>query len=346
MGEAIAIVGAGAAGAGVAYALRDADASVTVFEKSGGVSGRAATRRAEGCHYDYGANYVKADDDRVADLVTEELDADGLVDVTDPVWVFDGDGSVSEGRDADDHKWTYAEGISQLGTRVFDATDATIETGTRVTEPVREGGGWRLYGADGEDLGRFDAVVLTPPAPQTADLLGNANWEHELCRELREAVAVVPYRTIVSAVLHYQFELDRPYYALVNTDDDHDVGWVSREECKAGHVPDGECLLIVQMSPDWSVAHYDDEDAALTAAAAERVASLLDDERLGDPGWTDLQRWRYALPDDGVDTEAVERATDHGLYVAGDWVAGEARVHAALRQGLETGDSIADRSGG
>lgn len=41
----IRVVGAGMAGAGVAHSLREADADVTVLEKSRGVGGRAATRR-------------------------------------------------------------------------------------------------------------------------------------------------------------------------------------------------------------------------------------------------------------------------------------------------------------
>ncbi len=343
MADDIAIVGAGAAGAGAAYVLDDADATVTVFEKSRGVCGRAATRRHDDCRYDHGANYIKSGDARVTELLTEELDTEGLVDIAEPIWVFDGDGEISEGRDADDHKWTYESGITQLAKRLFGRTDATVENGVRVSEPVRENEGWRLYDTDHRDLGYFDVVLLTPPAPQTADLLGSANWEHTLCRELREAAAVVPYRTIVSAVLHYPFELDRPYYALVNTDDEHDVGWVSREECKDGHVPDGESLLIVQMSPDWSVDHYDADEETVTTGATEQVTALFDDERLADPDWTDTQHWRYALPDDGIDRETVDRAADHGLYLAGDWVAGEARVSAALRSGLEAGTDIADR---
>ncbi|MFT4884724.1 MAG: renalase, partial [Natronomonas sp.] len=74
----IAVVGAGPAGAGVAYALRETDATVTVFEKSRGVCGRAATRRNEGRRYDHGANYVKSGSDRVDEIVTEELPTEGL----------------------------------------------------------------------------------------------------------------------------------------------------------------------------------------------------------------------------------------------------------------------------
>ncbi|MFQ3320556.1 MAG: renalase, partial [Natronomonas sp.] len=69
----LAIVGAGAAGAAATYALRDTDVDVTVFEKSRGVCGRAATRRKHGCRYDHGANYVKSNSPRVNELITETL---------------------------------------------------------------------------------------------------------------------------------------------------------------------------------------------------------------------------------------------------------------------------------
>ncbi|MEF8973977.1 MAG: NAD/FAD-dependent oxidoreductase, partial [Haloarcula sp.] len=35
-------------------------------------------------------------------------------------------------------------------------------------------------------------------------------------------------------------------------------------------------------------------------------------------------------------------AAEHDLHFAGDWVAGEGRLHAAIRNGLETGEAIAD----
>jgi predicted NAD/FAD-dependent oxidoreductase len=92
MTREVAVVGAGAAGAGAAYVLDDADATVTVFEKSRGVCGRAATRRREGCRYDHGANYIKSGDDRVDELLTEDLDAAAaLASITVPVQVVYGE---------------------------------------------------------------------------------------------------------------------------------------------------------------------------------------------------------------------------------------------------------------
>jgi predicted NAD/FAD-dependent oxidoreductase len=340
MDREVAIVGAGAAGAAAAYALRDAPADVTIFEKSGGICGRAATRRREDCVYEYGANYLTADDDRVTELVTEDLPSDGLVEIDESVWTFDADGEISEGRDEQTARWTYEQGITQLGKLLIDEADAAVYRNTRVEILDRSGEGWAVADADGMEYGSFDALLLTPPGPQTADLLGQAEWRHADRRTLRETAASVPYRTIVAGLLHYDFELDAPYYGLVNDDDRHDVGWVGREECKGGHVPDGETLLLVQMAPDWSIDHYRDDPGDLVDAIAAETATLLDDARLTEPDWTDHQHWRYALPDGGVEDDALASATAHDLFFAGDWVAGEARLHAAVRNGLETGERI------
>ncbi|UPW01991.1 FAD-dependent oxidoreductase [Halorussus gelatinilyticus] len=358
----IAVVGAGAAGLGVAYALREADAEVSVFERREEVGGRAATHRRDDCAYDVGANYCKDDDERVSDLLSGDL-ADGLVDTAGPVWTFDADGEISEGRGDDDRKWTYREGLATLGERLRDASDATVRTGTEVTGLAREGdadetaagdgGRWRVEFEDADPDSPMagdataDAVVLTPPAPTTAYLLDRADWGESdagdsLREDLVEAVADVPYRTLLSVALHYPERADPPYYALVNADKDHELGWVSREECKPGHVPDGESLLVVQPSPEWSRHRYDDADEEIAVRVADLTAELLGDPDRYEFDWADVVRWRDALPDDGADGDVLDRGAEADLFFAGDWVAGEGRVHAALRSGLETGERIAD----
>ncbi|WP_327053754.1 NAD(P)/FAD-dependent oxidoreductase [Halomicrococcus gelatinilyticus] len=395
----IAVVGAGAAGLGVAYALtggdrrnvdvedddaepneRDADDAaghdVTLFERRDRPGGRMATRRHDDCVYDTGANYVKNDDERVSGLLREEF-GDDLVTVDGDVWTFDADGTVSEGRGDDAPKWTDRQGISRFGDRLVAATDATLETGVRVEKLAydADGGQWHVEtdggrrdddggrrnddggrrNDDGGRQGPWDALVLTPPAPVTASLLDQADWADDLRRDLREHVGHVPYRTVTTVALHYTFEVERPYYALVydggrrsgSTESgtngevqSHDVGWLAREECKPGHVPDGQSLLVAQMAPDWSAEWYDRSDADVAAAAADGVADLLDDHALAAPDWYDVVRWRDALPDAGADPDELARAERASLWFAGDWVAGEGRVHRALRSGLDVGERI------
>jgi predicted NAD/FAD-dependent oxidoreductase len=337
----IGIVGAGAAAAAATYAIAETrpSASITVLEKSGGLCGRAATRRRGDVTYDYGANYLRDDDPRVVDLV-DAFD-DGLVDVEGDVYAFDHTGTVRAGREADGRKWTYRTGLTRLAKHLFGATDATVHRRTRVTGLARTAEGWTLTDESGTAWGPFDAVLLNPPAPQTAELLAAADWESEARTDLLAATRDVAYRSVWTAVLGYPFELDRPYYALVNTDRDHPVGWLAREECKPGHVPDGESVLVVQAGPDWSSERYDDPPAENVADLAAHAASLVGDERLTDPAWTDHQGWRYALPESGLDPAVRPPAEALGLSVVGDWVAGEGRLHAAVRTGLDTGERVA-----
>jgi len=338
----IGIVGAGAGAAAAAFVVDEAapDANVTVFEKSGGLCGRAATRRHGDLTYDYGANYLKSDDERVVELMTETLDDEGLVEVAEPVYTFDADGEVSPGRDADEHKWSYRRGLTQIAKRLFGPTDATVHRRTRIETVRRTGDRWELDDADGETRGPFDVLLLNPPAPQTAELLRDAEWESPVRDALVDAVGDVSYTSVWSAVLHYPFPVDVPYYGLINTDKEHPVGWISREECKAGHVPEGETLLVVQASDEWSVTHYDDDPAANVAALAEHTADVVGDDRLADPAWSDHQGWRYALPKDGVDRGPIDSARGEDLYLLGDWVAGEGRIHAAVANGLDVGERV------
>ncbi|AUX10271.1 NAD/FAD-dependent oxidoreductase [Halalkaliarchaeum desulfuricum] len=340
----IGIVGAGSAAAAATFVLDTAlkDAEITVLEKSGGVCGRAATRRHGDVTYDYGANYVKSEDERVADLLTDTLDSEGLVDIVEPIYTFDAAGEITPGRDPVGHRWSYKNGLTQIAKRLFARTDATVHRRTRVETIVRHDVDetWTLRDGDDRNWGPFDTILLNPPAPQTADLLADARWDHPAREALEDAVRKVPYRPVWTAILGYEFELDVPYYALINTDDEHEIGWVAREECKPGHVPTGESVLVVQAGPDWSRERYDDPPDENVAALTALTADLIGDDRLCDPAWTDNQGWRYALPDEGVRRGPLRRAESAGLYCAGDWVAGEARLHAALACGLAVGERM------
>lgn len=339
MSPAVGVVGAGVAGAGAAYALRESGADVTVLERCGEVGGRTASRERRGCTYELGANYVH-DDERTLDLL-ESLGADH-VEVEGPVWTFDREGRI-ERSDRRERKWTAGGGLAGIVERLFDGGAAAVHLETPVRELLREEGRWAAIDDEGSHWGPYDALVLTPPAPATAAILAETGWQDERTVMLREVVGSVPYRPIRSVVLHYPLELDRPWYALVNEDKDHEVGWLAREERKPDHVPDGESLLLVQMSPSWSREHVETGADEAAAVAADAVAELVGDDRLRDPDWTDERRWRHALPDAGDNREVLRRTEDAGLYFAGDWLVGEGRVHRSLWTGIEAGRRVEER---
>lgn len=360
----LAIIGAGPAGLAAAYALRDADVHAVVFEKSRGVSGRAATRWRDApapdgspfrWRYDHGAQYLSpAPDSRAARLVRDGLPSDGLVDVEGAVWPFDDDGVLrpDRARDQAGPHWTYRDGVADLGRRLRDAVPGLdLRLQTRAARLRRGPEGWAVETDDGPAgaAERFDAVLLTPPAPQTADLLAASDLGAADGAALATALGGADYRSQFSVVWAFGGRVERPgpFYALVNAAEHggagggHAVAWLAFESDKPGRAPDGATLLLAQMAPAWTGAHYDDGPDAVVSAAAEAVAGLLGP--LPDPLWTDTQRWRYALPNGPADTEALDAAAAHGLFFAGDWTAGKGRAHLALEEGLAAADRIRQR---
>ena len=358
----LAIVGAGAAGLAAAHALRDSDLAVTVFEKSRGVSGRAATRWRDAAdasgapfrwRYDHGAQYASPEaGSRVHTLLTETLDASGLTDLSGTVWPFDDDGTLRPDRARQDPgpRLTYEDGISALGRRLLDAAPGvTLRGNTRVGALHFEGGLWRVHADNGADLGAFDAVLLTPPAPQVVEILGASTMADGLRQRLVGALGEAEYRSQFTVVLAFLEPVARPEpYALVNAAEHgeagggHAVAWLAVESDKPGRAPEGGTLLLAQMSPEWTQAHYDDAKDLVIAAATREIESLLD-ASLPAPAWADTQRWKYALPNEGADAATLETGEDEGLFFAGDAIAGKGRVHLALESGIAAADRIRER---
>ncbi|PSQ99364.1 MAG: NAD/FAD-dependent oxidoreductase [Bacteroidetes bacterium QS_9_68_14] len=347
----LAIVGAGLSGLAAAYALRDTDLPVTFFEKSRGVAGRAATRGRGDVRYDHGANHFKTKSDRFESLVRDDLPTDDLEKIRGDVWTFEEDGDIQEGdpeKNAE-AKWTYRDGVSRLGKHLAEAAGADVRTETRVTLLSREdgaGNAWTLTDAEGREHGPFEAVLLTPPAPQTADLLKASRLGDDVLQEhLTGALAPVPYRTQLTLVLAYRRRVERPdgCYGLLNTDGAHEIAWLSFEEEKPGHVPAPgsddtapESVLVAQMGPDWSRPRFRSEREALVPEVTALVGGLLGQD-LARPRWADKQGWRYALPEEAADADALADGAEAGLFFAGDALAGQGRVGAAVESGLDAG---------
>ncbi|MFN3597319.1 MAG: NAD(P)/FAD-dependent oxidoreductase [Rubricoccaceae bacterium] len=357
----IAIVGAGAAGLAAAHTLACAGHAVACLEKSCGLGGRAATRwhddaRGRRWRFDHGAQYFSADPGSPEGrLIAETLGSDGLVSVARPVWPFGNDGTLhpEDARDDGRPKWTYEAGAADLGRRLADASPGlVVHRQARVHALAWEDEHWFLRLGAGRPagmpgrLGPFEALVLTPPAPQTADLLAaSAGFD---AAPLVRALGAARYRRQFALALGFERVLERPGgsdgpYALVNAPPGgeppaHSVAWVAFESDKPGRAPSGTTLLLAQMSDAWTAAHYDAPPDALVAAARMALADVLGP--LPEHAWANTQRWRYALPDTAADADALRRHAPPGLFFAGDALAGRGRVAAALASGLAAAEHL------
>ena len=340
--KSIAIVGAGCSGLAAAHTLRDAGHTVTVFERSNEVGGRAATRRRQGFTYDHGAQYIKGGSAVSSALITGRFRAADLVDIAKPVWIFDQQGHVQEGDPLQNKepKWTYRSGLDTLARRM--AQDLDIRLRTRIGHLRRIIKGWSLFDSLGHPVGEFERILIAVPAGHAlelieASLLPVAERGY-ICVQLRKA----SYRPLISVLLGYQPAPHvRPYYALVNTDKTHALSWLAWEHEKSPErVPEQAGLLVAQMAPHYSREWWRAPSDEVIRDVAKRVAALLD-EPLSSPCFTDLCHWRYALPAETADAEQLNAiALPLGLAFCGDAYVG-GRVHLALEHGVAVARQIA-----
>jgi renalase len=354
----LAIIGAGVAGLAAARALRQRrpDLAITIYEKSRGLGGRAATRRHAGYIFDHGAQYVKAATPELERLLTAELPAGDLLDIGRPVWTFDGAGVIAEGDPAQnaDPKWTYRDGLSRLGkllgagldiqreTRIGSLRRRTADDGRpndSQAMPAVVGGRWSVVDSAGQKVANADLVLFTPPAPQTADILAASDFDPNAKAALLAELARATYRRCISLALAYDWPITRPFYALVNIDRAHPIAWLALEHAKAPErCPPGHSLLIAQMAARWSLDHWEMPVEELEHLVADQVAALLGEETRA-PLWCDVQRWRYALPDSSADFDALN-ASESGLFFAGDYMSSPGRLHLAIESGWKVASVI------
>ncbi len=338
----VAIIGAGSSGLAAAHVLRDMGSTVTIFEKSRGVSGRAATRSREGFIYDYGANYIKQGGPASTTLITERFYSPELIDISKPVWTFDGAGHIQEG-DAQQNaeaKWNYRYGLDTLAKRMAQGLAIRLET--QITRVQLNTHGWTLF-TDSEQaaFGTFDRLLITIPATQAIELIAASEFDSDLGVAISAHLEGARYNALISVLLGYRPRpRSRPYYALVNTDRAHAISWLAWEHEKAPErTPDDAGLLMAQMGPQYSQDHWQTADEEIYRDVAPRVAALIN-EPLPPPYFTDIQRWRYALPAQKADAEALNRLTlPAGLAFCGDGFVG-GRVHLALEHGMQVAQQL------
>jgi predicted NAD/FAD-dependent oxidoreductase len=332
----IAIIGAGCSGLAAAHEFRDAGYKVTIFEQNEEVGGRAASREQQGFTYDYGAQYIKRGNPVSVSLITERFPLADLIDIAKPVWIFDRYGHIQEGDPIQnaEPKWNYRSGLHALAKRMAQGLDIRLQTHIDYLQSGENR--WELFTRRGEDIGEFDRVLITIPASEAIELVKNSQIRGRRQDEISALLEKAKYNPLISVMLGYRPRpQERPYYALVNTDKAHSISWLAWEHEKASErAPEGAGMFIAQMAPQYSHNNWHTPDTEIISDVADRITTLLD-EPLHKPFFSDVYRWRYALPTEKADAEQLNALTmPVGLAFCGDAFVG-GRVHLALEHGIE-----------
>lgn len=320
----IAIIGAGISGLTCARTLQDHGLRVKIFEKSRGVGGRTATRRAaEGRRFDHGAQYFTVRDERFARHVRAWAQ-DGIVAEWRGRIVTLTNGDVETKRSSTP-RYVGVPGMNALGKHLAEELEIQLET--RVASVAKGSGStWQLHQDDSVLLGEFDCVITSAPAPQSAELLARAP-------NLKQKALVTTMSGCWAAMLTFDEPLELDFDgAFVHASP---LSWIARNSSKPGRNADPESTAeecwILHAAAEWTDRHLDDEATDVLPQVIDAFWQATNATRRT-PKFATAHRWRYAIPPEPLEDPCLFDS-ELRLGACGDWCSGP-RVEGAFLSGM------------
>lgn len=306
------IVGAGMAGLTAARTLTAAGWNVVVLEKASGVGGRIATRRIDGARADHGAQFFT-----VRDPVFAEAAAQWQTSGWVKPWFTE----------AGHTRYCGVEGMNALMKHLAEPFDVRISNIVERVEPVE--GGWRIIAA-GAPLLQAGALLLTPPAPQSAALL--AGCAGQLPDVFTSALRSIHYDPCFAMLIKLAGPSDIPDPGYVRPENSP-IAWIADNRRKG--IADTATVLTLHTTPEFARGHFD-------LAHDEMARFLLDCvvEWLGsDVVEWQIHRWRYSRPVATYPGPCLHTKIPAPLAIAGDAFAGP-RIEGAFLSGLAAAQQL------
>ncbi len=271
-----------------------------------------STRRAEAFQFDHGAQYFTARGRDFQRFLRPYEDA-GTIAEWKPRLALLGS------EDGTPPIWTAPRYVAQPGMNALAkamAKDVDVDCGTRIATVQADGSGWRLICEARQDCGRFDWVLFTAPAEQTAQLMPEL-FQHG--QTLRSAQMLGCYSLMIGLAEPFDFGWDA---AVINGEA---LSWIAMNHSKPGRSEAPS--LLVQSSNIWAAAHLEDPQDAVEATLCAEVSALLGINAASMP-YRSLHRWRFASVSIPARTPHLLDVTNR-LAAAGDWC-GAGKVEAAF----------------
>lgn len=315
----VGIVGAGISGLAAARTLRAAGNEVIIFEKNDHVGGRVTTKKIGDYVFDPGASSITPRGHAIENVILKELDTSQLVKIEKPLYWHQGlRAMIPDNVKSAPPRYTYVSGNIILPQLLANGLD--VHFGAQIDTLEKIGETFRINGDS------FDAVILTPPVPQTATILWSVGESRPFanCR----------YRPCLSVMLGFAKELPETHYsALLDPEQRHPLMWLSLESVKSPkRAPEGHTAMVIQMSPAYSLSNFAAPDEQIVEDSLDYLDWIFGKE-WHDPEVREVKRWKYSQPDSVALFETVNESHSR-LIVAGDGVVA-GRTENAYDSGLK-----------
>ena len=325
----IVIVGGGLCGLIAGTQLQDY--SVTIVDKGYGMGGRLASRSLKSGNeilgvFDYGMQSFQAQSSEFQSWVQHLMDEKVVVEGYQN---FQG----SQSNEGDTNSAYYRGVQSNRAIAQYLAKDLHVINQTRVEHLDWKEGQWAIAMTDGRII-EADAVLMTPPVPQTLEIFSRSSFQ--LTDEMRSRLEQIRYASCLSlmAVLDGPSSIPDPGGISLNKSP---LYWVASNQ-KKGISPQGYAVTLLA-SPPYSEQNWDGETdaiiAELLAAAQEWITPYTAIA-------TRLHRWKYSYPTAVFGARSAVINAPGPLVLAGDaFCKTPPTISQCLEQAYLSGNSAA-----
>lgn len=307
--QRIAVIGAGFSGAVFSAKMVNAGYSVTVFEKSRGTGGRLSSCRLGDSCADLGAPVISALTPEFDTWLSEQPDLD--------VWYAHS--ASFEGQDLGIRPHWVVKGRQSALTRRLLA-DVSLQTEVRVSQitsiasPNPSASQLQLFSDHLDDLGIFDQVVITAPAPQAVPLLKDISAFQAIAAA---AIPSVSWMLVVqlkhpSGLAFDLFEGPHPIFLRG-----------IKNSAKPNRATQGNSeIWVFEANATWSGAHQDHDSRLVQAQLLDAFNALLQQSHLPAAEIEQLRvhRWLYARHTQVAHDIGSLWDPHTGLAACGDWL--------------------------
>ncbi len=294
---------------------------VIVLEKARGVGGRMATRRLDGAVFDHGTQYFAPSSAWFQSRIAEWLD-EGL----SREW-FRVHAHEMDSRFLSSARYCGCPTMTSIPKAL--ASTMPVYTGEKVTQIRVEGDCWHAVTDKGN---RFAArsCILTPPVPQTLELLDASQVEVEPA--MYDVLSDLVYEPCITLLA----VCDAPPALPENGVLEFERGNLRRvmDNQRKGISPDAPAVTI-HATGAFSAQHFEDDDESVAGLMFDEALPML---RCTVQNWQ-VHRWRYSQVLTPHPAPFLHIRQQPPLAVAGD-AFGVNGVEGAARSGMEAAHMI------
>lgn len=304
----LAIIGAGLAGASMAYFAKQSGLSIAIIEKSRGTGGRSGSKRLAEDSVDMGASIISLHDDNLSELRTELLDNKVLA-----AWQS---GHVGVPR---------MSAVTRYLTK-----DATLYMQSKVHHVERLGQYWLLRDENYQPIIQAKLITIATPAIQAAMLLATIPNTGALLTAANNA------GMHTQAQWSMWLKTEKSDSAALQTTDHNIIQTLIKDSDKPGRQQSDSDTWVIQSTPRWSADNIDADKANVQRSMCEAFQDItqLDIVDIGIP-----HRWLLGRQLIVESPLSFLMDPQKGLIVIGDWLC-QGDAEGALLSGQQAAHAV------